>query len=1034
MSNYDIPTKKWFKKFDTQVSAQSDKTYVIRLTEDCVNQLKSLDDIQEVVGPNYIPIKCLGMPGMVLVGCSGSHDIQTLSKNKNIASIDNNRTFFMYAQPNDSRYGDSGHWGMNSSKGSYHINVEDVWDSFTGDANIVVGVVDTGINYNHPDLKDNVWINPNETSNGLDDDNNGYVDDIHGINTINGTGNPNDDQSHGSHCAGTIGAVGNNGQGVAGVNWTVKMFGAKFLDNNGRGSYADAIESVNYCTTLKQAGVNIKCLNHSWGGPIDPDSEVAMKAAFKACYQAGIMHIMAAGNNATNNDAIPRSPSYMSPADLGGEGTIVVGSHTVSGNSSSFSNYGANTVDIFAPGSNVISTVLGSSYGAKSGTSMATPHVCGAFALLCGLHPNKSIDEIRTGLLAGAKKLSNFTGRCVTGGILDVKQAHQILSGTPSPPPPPPPGPPPPPPPGPPPPPPPPGPPPPPPPPGPPPPPPPPQPTPTPSPTSKPDTNYGGSGPCGSDYILNILPNSLYEDTGKKICFRIGGRQCCIINGVIRYSWPTCSILKEPTPTPTMTPTASPTPTLTPTITPSISVTPSVTPSVSITATCTPSPTVTTTPSITPSVTPTISLTPSVTPTISQTPTTTPSVTPTISVTPSVTPTISVTPSITPTISVTPSLTPTISVTPTITPPVTASPTPTISITPTISVTPSITPSNTPTISVTPSITPTTTPSYSPTVTPTATPTVTPTLSLTAAIELSKVEQIDDTVNYRGWDIIKHPNKNIVFTVDTSMGINMHSYNSYYPRLLSFIPLPKYVFGIDLNITSNVLAVANYAYGVQLIGFDLNHLKGGMQYLNRFTANQIRAGIPGYSGSIDIRDIKFVSVPEGGENKSYLYATDLYYGLLTLELSGNDITLLAHNKYNHPDYPPTDTRNYSFSRFWELVVSADQNYLFAGCFENILVIYDITNKTSPVEIAAIDLLPAERKAGGIYDILQDPYNSDLLYVSMSTRGLFIIDIANPSSPIILSHLPLYSSATPGTLERTLTLHGIVPKAPPPSED
>lgn len=264
------------------------------------------------------------------------------------------------------------------------------------------------------------------------------------------------------------------------------------------------------------------------------------------------------------------------------------------------------------------------------------------------------------------------------------------------------------------------------------------------------------------------------------------------------------------------------------------------------------------------------------------------------------------------------------------------------------------------------------------------------------------------------------------------MGINMHSYNSYYPRLLSFIPLPKYVFGMDLNITNNVLAVANYAYGVRLIGFDPNNLKAGMQYLNRFTANQIKAGIPGYSGSIDIRDVKFV--PGGGENSLYLYATDLYYGLLTLELSGNDITLVAHNKYNHPDYPPTDTRNYSLSRLWELVVSADQNYLFAGCFENILLIYNIANKTTPVEIAAIDLLPGERKANGIYDILQDPYNKDILYVSVSTRGLFILDISNPSNPVILSHLPLYTSAVPGTLERTLTLHGIVPKAPPASED
>lgn len=277
--------------------------------------------------------------------------------------------------PDDLSY--SNLWGMSAESG---INAPGAWEINTGSEAVVVAVIDTGINYSHPDLAANVWINPNEiAANGIDDDGNGVIDDLYGYNAILNSGNPNDDNGHGSHVAGTIGATGNNGVGVVGVNWNVKLMGLKFLDSKGSGNLASAIKAIDYMIAMKQRGVNIRVSNNSWGG--GGYSQPLYEAIARA-RDAGILFVAAAGNEGKDIDAVP---SYPASYDL--ENIISVGAFDKFGNLATFSNYGPGRVHIGAPGVNILSTVLNAGYGSLSGTSMAAPHVSGALALLLANEP-----------------------------------------------------------------------------------------------------------------------------------------------------------------------------------------------------------------------------------------------------------------------------------------------------------------------------------------------------------------------------------------------------------------------------------------------------------------------------------------------------------------------------------------------------------------------------------------------------------------------------------------------------------------------
>jgi subtilisin family serine protease len=293
------------------------------------------------------------------------------------------------------------------------INSYGAWDVRTSSEDVVVGVIDSGINYNHPDLVDNMWRNPGEIpANGLDDDGNGVVDDVFGLNAINDSGNPLDDNVHGSHCAGIIGARGNNGQGVVGVGWQAKLMALKFLTAEGWGWFSDAIQAIDYAVMMKQRGVPIRVLNNSWGGG---GYSQPLEAAIQRAHAEGIIFAAAAGNSATDNDVIPSYPaSYEVP-------NIVSVASTFQGNElSRFSCFGENTVHIAAPGSWIRSTGLGSNYLSLSGTSMATPFVSGALALLLAHEPGLTSSQAIQRLYQSAVPNPHLEGAVSSGRILNV--------------------------------------------------------------------------------------------------------------------------------------------------------------------------------------------------------------------------------------------------------------------------------------------------------------------------------------------------------------------------------------------------------------------------------------------------------------------------------------------------------------------------------------------------------------------------------------------------------------------------------------
>jgi subtilisin family serine protease len=332
--------------------------------------------------------------------------------------------------PNDTQFGQL--WGMNNTGQTVSgqtgvadadIDAPEAWDVSTGSSNIVVGVIDTGVDYNHPDLAANIWSAPSSFTVTVGGQTITCPAGSHGFNAVANTCNPLDDNNHGSHVSGTIGARGNNAAGVAGVNWTTSIMGLKFLSASGSGATNDAIECINFAIQAKQifgAAANVRILSNSWGGG---GFSQALLDAINAANSNDMLFVAAAGNSNVNTDTTANFPSNYNAPNV-----LSVAATDNRDNKSSFSNFGATTVDLGAPGTAILSTVRNGGFSIFSGTSMATPHVSGAAALVlsrCSL----STANLKANLMNNVDQIGSLAGRTVTGGRLNVNRSIRACAG-----------------------------------------------------------------------------------------------------------------------------------------------------------------------------------------------------------------------------------------------------------------------------------------------------------------------------------------------------------------------------------------------------------------------------------------------------------------------------------------------------------------------------------------------------------------------------------------------------------------------------
>lgn len=316
--------------------------------------------------------------------------------------------------PNDPQY--SNLWGLNNTGqtgGTPDVDIDapEAWDITTGDPNTIVAVIDTGVEWTHPDLAANIWTNPGETpGDGIDNDGNGFIDDIHGYDFVNNDGDPRDDHGHGTHVAGTIGAVGNNSIGVTGINWHVQIMGLKFLDAQGGGEISDAVRALNYAV---QMGAHVSNNSYTGGG-----YSQAFFDALAAAQNAGHIFVAAAGNATNNNDANPEYPTNYELDNIVSVAAVDHNDHIAS-----FSNYGATTVDLAAPGVDITSTWINGGYNTISGTSMASPHVAGVMALVRGQHPEWTYRQVIDQVLNTVDAVPALGSKTITGGRLNAAGA-----------------------------------------------------------------------------------------------------------------------------------------------------------------------------------------------------------------------------------------------------------------------------------------------------------------------------------------------------------------------------------------------------------------------------------------------------------------------------------------------------------------------------------------------------------------------------------------------------------------------------------
>lgn len=319
--------------------------------------------------------------------------------------------------PNDPRFGDQ--WalandGQRGGKEGADISAMRAWTVTKGSDKVVVAVLDSGVDYTHQDLVNNIWIRP-QNIRQYEDRNLGTVNDIHGYNAVDNSGDPMDENGHGTHCAGIIGAEGGNDLGITGVNWNVQIMPLKFMNAGGFGDTKDAIECINYVIDRKHAGVNVRVISASWGST---HKSRALEDVIRKAYEAGILFVAASGNSAVDTDRTPHYPASYNVGNI-----ISVAALDRSDELASFSNYGAKSVHIAAPGKEILSTWLNNDFEEHSGTSMATPVVAGIAALALSMDPGLSVDELHEKLMKSVDKLESLKGKVATGGRISAAKA-----------------------------------------------------------------------------------------------------------------------------------------------------------------------------------------------------------------------------------------------------------------------------------------------------------------------------------------------------------------------------------------------------------------------------------------------------------------------------------------------------------------------------------------------------------------------------------------------------------------------------------
>jgi subtilisin family serine protease len=384
-------------------------------------------------GASFEIIEGLGMRGEVLVrssGASASAASALLQSDHNVATYELDSTQQFEKTPTGSQFStlwNLANTGQQGGTPGADINATAAWNISTGSHNIVVAVLDTGVDYTDGDLAANMWTNPLDTAaNNYDGD--GFAGDIHGYNFVGNNGDTMDDNGHGTSVAGIIGADNANGQGVVGVNWSVSIMALKFLDANGVGYDSDAIRAINYMTMMRTTyNVNVRVVNASFGGGnYDP----VLAAAIASAGNAGILFVTAAGNSGTSNDTTPQFPANYGSAYQGNAGLTNVISVAASDrydHLASFSCYGPNTVDLAAPGVSIYSTAPGGGYATMSGTSMASPQVAGVAALAWSVDPNATLAQIKSAILQGADPIAALAGKVRTGGRLDAYNTLRLI-------------------------------------------------------------------------------------------------------------------------------------------------------------------------------------------------------------------------------------------------------------------------------------------------------------------------------------------------------------------------------------------------------------------------------------------------------------------------------------------------------------------------------------------------------------------------------------------------------------------------------